>query len=401
MKMKSLLLQLSCCLIATAPSTSGWVSVSHAVQRPVRAIRARLASRPLHEARSTQATEISSTDAPVPSFILKSFTSKTECDDLNTPPSLGVILNSLDELAVSSGTDIRGRFVDHAPRGSLASVAHAIQASKSSYPALTPFAAYCYGYALAKNLLDDSSQEPDRTTTTIAVGTDPRTHGMRLADAFARGAESFSSSSQQTINVVFVGIATTPACASFCRSGKCDAAVMITASHLPPDRNGFKFFSPAAPTGFTKEQVRALAEPAKQCATDWYNQGIMPPSSGPNAVMCSQHDLQWMRDYAESLKQAILSKTTRTASSQHSSLQPLKGLKILLNAGNGSGGFFQTVLEALGADASSSLHLEPDATFPNGVPNPESPAMLEQTILACQKAQADLGIMLDTDADRW
>ena len=121
--------------------------------------------------------------------------------------------------------------------------------------------------------------------------------------------------------------------------------------------------------------------------------------------MCSQHDRKWMSDYAESLKQAILAKTTPTkttsTTSRRDAQKPLEGLKILLNAGNGSGGFFQTVLEALGADASSSLHLEPDATFPNGVPNPESPAMLEQTILACQKAQADLGIMLDTDADRW
>ena len=115
--------------------------------------------------------------------------------------------------------------------------------------------------------------------------------------------------------------------------------------------------------------------------------------------MCSQHDRKWMSDYADSLKQAILAKTTTT--SRRDSQKPLEGLKILLNAGNGSGGFFQKVLEDLGADASLSQHLEPNGAFPNGVPNPESPAMLEQTILACQKAQADLGIMLDTDADRW
>jgi len=391
-------------LIATAPVTNGWAasfSPNKKITRTaVRTEKASLSVLALHASSPSSSQDAATTTATTTTnanFIVDSFTSKTECDDLNTPPSLGVILQSLEALS-NTGSDIRGRFVDHAPRGSLASVAHAIKAAaaeSSSHPALTPFAAYCYGHALAQQLLIDETSEKEqqqqRQQFTIAIGIDPRSHGMRLADSFARGAESWGPD----INVVFAGIATTPACAAFCRSGKCDAAVMITASHLPKDRNGFKFFSKAAPTGYSKLQIQALAGPAKQCASECRD--ILPPSSGPNAVMCSQHNHQWMPDYAESLKQAILSKTKHLTSHPE---RPLEGLTIILNSGNGSGGFFQTVLEDLGADASHSLHLQPDGSFPNGIPNPEDAAMLKQTITACEAVQADLAIMLDTDADR-
>ena len=59
-----------------------------------------------------------------------------------------------------------------------------------------------------------------------------------------------------------------------------------------------------------------------------------------------------------------------------------------------------SVLESLGADISGSIHLEPDPNFPNGVPNPEQEWMFQATAAACEKANADLGIMFDTDADR-
>jgi phosphomannomutase len=42
----------------------------------------------------------------------------------------------------------------------------------------------------------------------------------------------------------------------------------------------------------------------------------------------------------------------------------------------------------------------PDGDFANGVPNPENASMIQETINACEKARADLGILLDTDADR-
>jgi len=111
-----------------------------------------------------------------------------------------------------------------------------------------------------------------------------------------------------------------------------------------------------------------------------------------------------MPHYETTLKNAILREVSEglpLTSSSNTQL-PLAGLRIVLNAGNGSGSFFQKVLHELGADVSFSINLTPDGTFPvgSGVPNPEYKPMIDETIQACENCIADLGIMLDTDADR-
>ena len=81
--------------------------------------------------------------------------------------------------------------------------------------------------------------------------------------------------------------------------------------------------------------------------------------------------------------------------------RPLEGKKVIVDAGNGAGGFFtEKVLKPLGADTAGSLYLEPDGTFPHHAPNPEDKVAidtLKKQVLACH---ADLGIIFDTDVDR-
>lgn len=81
--------------------------------------------------------------------------------------------------------------------------------------------------------------------------------------------------------------------------------------------------------------------------------------------------------------------------------RPLAGMHILVDAGNGAGGFFATrVLQPLGADVTGSQFLDPDGSFPNHVPNPEDPAAMAATIAAVKEHGADMGIVFDTDVDR-
>ena len=81
--------------------------------------------------------------------------------------------------------------------------------------------------------------------------------------------------------------------------------------------------------------------------------------------------------------------------------KPLAGMKILVDAGNGAGGFFATeVLEPLGADTTGSQFLEPDGRFPNHIPNPEDAAAMAATIDAVIANKSDLGVVFDTDVDR-
>ena len=76
-------------------------------------------------------------------------------------------------------------------------------------------------------------------------------------------------------------------------------------------------------------------------------------------------------------------------------------MHIVVDAGNGAGGFFAgKVLAELGADTSGSLYLEPDGSFPNHIPNPENQAAMDAIKGAVLASRADLGIIFDTDVDR-
>lgn len=397
---------LSCCFVNSRIHVEGFVvkpggaACQGKHQQRHHAAAGKVMSR-LHSTKEQSTSTGAASDASsVPAFVVNAFA--TECDNVNRPPSLNIILRSLHQLTSPMGSsDIRGRFVDHKRLGNIASVAHEIGKTPAAegsagQPPLTPFAAHCLGHALASMLLDRQDREGGDSRVTIAIGIDPREHGMRLTDAFCRGCESRDPS---RVKVVYTGISTTPACAWFTSKDfprKVDAAVMVTASHLPRDRNGFKFFlGNADDCMFTKEMIHELGRRAQDCAADLFqNSCSLPPTSGDQAVMCSEW-VDWMPEYAKFLKDAI---RKEVGSGKYD--RPLKGLKIVLNAGNGAGGFFSSVLGNLGADVTGSINIEADGQFPSGVPNPESKDMERETIKGCKDAQADLGIMLDTDADR-
>ena len=80
---------------------------------------------------------------------------------------------------------------------------------------------------------------------------------------------------------------------------------------------------------------------------------------------------------------------------------PLKGFHIVVDAGNGAGGFYaKDVLEPLGADVSGSQFLDPDGRFPNHIPNPENADAMASVCKATVAAKADMGVIFDTDVDR-
>ncbi|BAK21104.1 phosphoglucosamine mutase [Melissococcus plutonius ATCC 35311] len=81
--------------------------------------------------------------------------------------------------------------------------------------------------------------------------------------------------------------------------------------------------------------------------------------------------------------------------------KPLAGYKIIVDAGNGAGGFFvEKVLKPLGANTEGSQFLDPDGMFPNHIPNPDNEEAMHSIQASVLKQQADLGIIFDTDVDR-
>jgi Phosphoglucomutase/phosphomannomutase, alpha/beta/alpha domain I len=159
------------------------------------------------------------------SAIYRSANSNTMDVNPDFETNQSMIIQTVRKLC-NSGSDIRGRFVDHDE--TVKSLIEAMRENSvvSSQPSLTPFAAHCVGHAFVDTILQSL---PTSSNVTVCIGVDPRTHGIRLADAFASGIRSYSmrdKSNHQMISIVFTGAATTPACASFVRSQLCDGAVV-------------------------------------------------------------------------------------------------------------------------------------------------------------------------------
>lgn len=214
---------------------------------------------------------------------------------------------------------------------------------------------------------------------TVSVGIDSRLSGPGLKNSFCRGLNEMG------FDVLDFGLATTPSMfmSIVDENTRCHAAVMITASHLPYNRNGFKFFSSRG--GLEKADITELLTLAE---TEDF-----PVASGKGSL----RQIHYIEEYAAYLVSLIRSRVNHPVNFN----QPLKGLKIIVDAGNGAGGFFAShVLRVLGADTAGSQYLEPDGSFPHHMPNPEDEEAMMSLEKAVLKGKADLGIIFDTDVDR-
>ena len=217
------------------------------------------------------------------------------------------------------------------------------------------------------------SEKYGKTRFKIAVGNDSRISAERILRCVREGILSSGS------DLVYTGLSSTPSMFILLRKSdfECDASVMITASHLPYDRNGLKFFTPDG--GLDSEDLDEILNIAEKG-------GFL---SG-DGKYCEK---PFMDEYSR-----LLVNLVRKSCNSDS---PLSGKKIIVDAGNGAGGFFtEKVLKPLGADTSGSQYLVPDGYFPNHIPNPEDGAAIESIRRATVNSGADLGIIFDTDVDR-
>ena len=211
-----------------------------------------------------------------------------------------------------------------------------------------------------------------KTKFKIALGNDSRVSSSRIV-ACAKNAFLACG-----CDFVYTGLSSTPSMFILLKKSDfgCDASVMVTASHLPFDRNGLKFFTPEGGLdGGDIDEILSYAE-----------EGNFFEGKG------GYEEKSFMDEYSQ-----ILVKTVENACGK----LPLKGKKIIVDAGNGAGGFFaEKVLKPLGANTEGSQFLEPDGTFPNHIPNPEDKQAIDSLSRAVVREKADLGIIFDTDVDR-
>lgn len=219
-------------------------------------------------------------------------------------------------------------------------------------------------------------------TLSVSVGMDSRISGEKLKKALIKGITDYG------VNVYDCGMASTPAMfmSTTFTDYNYDGAVMITASHLPYFKNGFKFFTDEG--GLEDKDIIKILQIAEErnfiSSANSYDQGNI-------------HFVDLISNYS----QYIVNKVRDEVDQNVDKSQPLADLNIIVDAGNGAGGFFvEKILQPLGADTRGSQFLKPDGYFPNHIPNPENEEAMNAVKRAVVENNADLGIIFDTDVDR-
>ncbi len=209
----------------------------------------------------------------------------------------------------------------------------------------------------------------------VAVGHDSRISALRIKN------QVISALGEYGCKIYDCGYASTPAMFMTTVYLDCIASVQITASHHPFNKNGLKFFT--VDGGLNGEDIERITVLASE---DYEKNGSVP----------NVETVDYMSIYSAGLRQMICDELGMTEADK-----PLDGYKIVVDAGNGVGGFYaEDVLAPLGANVSGSQFLDMDGMFPNHAPNPENKEAMKSICQATVSAEADLGIIFDTDVDR-
>ncbi|KQR16670.1 phosphomannomutase/phosphoglucomutase [Cellulomonas sp. Leaf334] len=242
---------------------------------------------------------------------------------------------------------------------------------------LNPSVARAIGAAFADVVVLPEATSTDRPRVVIA--NDMRPSGPELVAAFADGLAA------RGVDVLRIGLASTDGL--YFASGSLGIpGAMFTASHNPAQYNGIKLCRAGArPVG----QDSGLTT-VRELAGD-YLAGSVPEVDAAQRGSVEDGDL--LAEYASFLRSLV-------------DLSGIRPLKVVVDAGNGMGGF--TAPAVLGAGAGLPelpldivpLYFELDGTFPNHEANPLEPENLRDLQAAVVEHDADLGLAFDGDADR-
>lgn len=191
---------------------------------------------------------------------------------------------------------------------------------------------------------------------------------------------------------VFTGVRTTPELSFAVRHLGCMGGVMITASHNPPEYNGYKVYDE---TGCQLVPHLADALVAHvEGVTDFEMVRVLSEEEGKAEGLILPIDSEVDDPYVKMVK-AVSMRPTLLAESE---------IKAVFTPLHGTGG--ETVTRVLTEMGFKHLiqvpeQVEPDANFPTcKEPNPESESAFELALVHASKHDADLVIAVDPDCDR-
>ena len=196
----------------------------------------------------------------------------------------------------------------------------------------------------------------------IALGRDGRLSGPEIMSSLSVGLI------KRGINIINVGLVTSPLLYFAAKNIDSKSGVMITGSHNPKNYNGFKVVINNAPISGL-ELLRLIDQEIPQ---------IIEPG---------------VESFEVSLSSRYIEKVCSQAVAH-------KKMKVVVDCGNGAAGeIAPSLMRALGHEV-IELFCEIDGNFPNHHPDPGKPENLRDLILAVEEHHADIGIAFDGDGDR-
>ena len=199
----------------------------------------------------------------------------------------------------------------------------------------------------------------------VVLGRDVRPSSERLAQAVERGIRAAG------VAVERVGVVPTPALYYAVVERGADGGLQVTGSHNPPEFNGFKM----------TRRILPLFGPEIQAMRERIARGDLSQAERPAGATD--------RPILDGYRAMLVDR-----------LQTPRRLKVVMDCGNGCAGTVVPEVFAQVGHTVIPLFAELDGRFPNHLPDPTVPALLQSLIAEVRRTGADLGIGFDGDADR-
>ncbi len=236
----------------------------------------------------------------------------------------------------------------------------------------------------------------------IVVGRDNRISSPRIAKALIEGILSCG------VNVVFIGEITTPMLYYAVNKLNKSGGISVTASHNPPQYNGFKVMvGKEAIFGEKIQELRKIAEKenfvaGKKAAEKKFEAGKKTFALGEKKILRGRAE-----KFVASENSAEGRGTLREESIDEKYINEIaslvkvqKKLKVVVDAGNGMASeFAPRLLEKIGCEV-IRLYCVKDPSFPNHIPDPVQEKNSRDLMEKAVESKADLGIGFDGDVDR-
>ena len=235
----------------------------------------------------------------------------------------------------------------------------------------------------------------------IGVGQDPRLSGRMLKISF------FEALVPRGVACLDLGLSSHPAMLWMMENPEvrnlipeaCHLGVLITSPEGDAHMNGIRFYLPEGP--LESREVFAILGHAMA------ERGCLLYPDTPFQERCEirlgkrvYHTTE--RDLTQAYSHHLIQRYRKAFSPFATGEKPLAGLKVSLDAGNGTGGFLaRKVLAPLGADISGSQHLDPDGNFFNHLPDARDKGARLAMSMKVLTTGSHLGLLLNCDVSRF